>query len=70
MGCGGKHYKSIYEVESFIEKANFVGEKAAQNGMKFTYHNHGHEFYKWDNGKTTMDMMVDRQRIPDGGSAR
>lgn len=59
MGCGGKHYNSIYEVECFIEKANIVGDKAAQNGMKFTYHNHSHEFYKWENGKTTMDMLVE-----------
>ena len=59
MGIGGKHYNSVYEVEDFIEKANMVGEKAARNGMKFTYHNHSHEFHKWENGKTTMDMLVE-----------
>ena len=59
MGIGGKGYNSIYEVEEFIEQANMVGEKAARNGMKFTYHNHSHEFFKWENGKTTMDMLVE-----------
>ena len=59
MGIGGKTYNSVYEVEDFIEKANMVAEKAARNGMKFTYHNHSHEFHKWENGKTTMDMLVE-----------
>ena len=59
MGIGGMGYHSVCDVENFIEKANLVGEKAAQNGMKFTYHNHSHEFYKWENGKTTMDMLVE-----------
>ena len=59
MGIGGKNYNSIYEVEDFIEEANMVAEKAARNGMKFTYHNHSHEFFKWENGKTTMDMLVE-----------
>ena len=59
MGIGGKHYNSIDEVLAFIEQANIVGEKAARNGMKFTYHNHSHEFLRWENGKTTMDMLVE-----------
>ena len=59
MGIGGKHYNSVDEVLAFIEQANIVGEKAARNGMKFTYHNHSHEFLRWENGKTTMDMLVE-----------
>ena len=59
MGIGGKRDNSIQEVEDFIEKANMVAEKAAKNGMKFTYHHHSHEFFKWGNGKTTMDMLVE-----------
>ena len=59
MGIGGRHYNSLYEVEEFIEKANMVGEKAAKNGMKITYHHHSHEFFKWENGKTTMDMLAE-----------
>lgn len=59
MGTGGQGYDSLADVEKFIEQANMVGEKAAKNGMKFTYHNHSHEFYRWKNGKTTMDMLVE-----------
>lgn len=59
MGIGGIKCASADEVKAFIEKANLVGEKAAKHGMKFTYHNHSHEFFRWENGKTTMDMLVE-----------
>ena len=59
MGIGGKRYSSLREVETFIDMANLVAKKAAQNGMKFTYHHHSHEFFKWDNGKTTMEMLLE-----------
>ena len=59
MGIGGNRSSSIDEVKAFIEKANIIGEKAAKHGMKFTYHNHSHEFFRWENGKTTMDMLVE-----------
>lgn len=59
MGIGYISLNTLDDVKAFIEKANMVGEKAAKNGMKFTYHHHSHEFYKWENGKTTMDMMVE-----------
>lgn len=59
MGIGGMRFESVDEVKAFIDMANMVGEKAAKHGMKFTYHNHSHEFYKWENGKTTMDMLVE-----------
>lgn len=59
MGTGGQNYESLDDVKRFIEQANMVGEKAAKNGMKFTYHNHSHEFHRWENGKTTMDMLVE-----------
>lgn len=59
MGIGGIKCGSPDEVKAFIEKANQVGEKAAKHGMKFTYHNHSHEFFRWEDGKTTMDMLVE-----------
>ena len=59
MGVGGYRYESIADVEAFIEKANAVAKKCAAAGKKFTYHNHNHEFYRWENGKTTMDMLVE-----------
>ena len=59
MGIGGRGYESIDDIKRFIEKANIVAEKAAKNGMKFTYHNHSHEFIKWENGKTTLEMLIE-----------
>lgn len=60
LGIGGFFGKTIDEVKEFIDKANKVGEKAAKHGMKFTYHNHHHEFIRHpENGKTTMDMLVE-----------
>ena len=59
MGIGGRKYESVSDVLQFIEDANAVAEKVAQYGMKFTYHNHSHEFYRWENGKTTMDMLAE-----------
>lgn len=42
-----------------MQKANEIGEKIAEMGGKFTYHNHSHEFVKLENGKTGMDILVD-----------
>ncbi|MBQ8813150.1 MAG: sugar phosphate isomerase/epimerase [Lachnospiraceae bacterium] len=59
MGLGMMKFDSIDDVKDFIEKVNIVAEKAGKHGMKFTYHNHSQEFYRWENGKTTMDMLVE-----------
>lgn len=59
MGIGGRGYGSLDDVKKFIEQANIIAKKAGENGMKFTYHNHSHEFSKWENGKTTMDMLIE-----------
>ena len=36
-----------------------MAANCAKHGMKFTYHNHSHEFIKLANGKTPMDMLVE-----------
>lgn len=60
MGTGGYWCGTTSEVMSeYIEKANIIAKNAAKHGMKFTYHNHSHEFIKLDNGKTAMDMLVE-----------
>ena len=59
MGVGGRQGSSIEEWQAFIAQANEVGAKIAAHGGRFTYHNHSHEFKKWENGKTTMDMLVE-----------
>ncbi len=59
MGIGGRGGNSVEEWQEFIKTANEVGAKIAAQGGRFTYHNHSQEFRKWDNGKTTMDMLVE-----------
>ena len=61
MGIGGFKPSDdlIASTEEFIEKANKIGDIIKDHGMKFTYHNHSHEFTKLENGKTIMDMLVE-----------
>jgi len=59
MGIGGFGAGSIEEVEKFIEDANTIANNVYDYGFKFTYHNHSHEFRRFENGKTAMDMLVE-----------
>ena len=59
MGIGGFHANSVAEVEEFIQTANRIAARIAREGMKFTYHNHSHEFYRLENGKSIMEMLVE-----------
>ncbi len=58
-GIGGFSPKNAEDVYEFIEKANTLADKLAEYGMKFTYHNHSHEFVKVDGEKTVMDLLVE-----------
>lgn len=59
MGIGGHGFDSPESVEKFIETANHVADIVYEHGFKFTYHNHSHEFQRFANGKTVMDMLVE-----------
>ncbi|MBQ4354305.1 MAG: sugar phosphate isomerase/epimerase [Clostridia bacterium] len=60
MGIGGYwDVGSAEAVERFIETANKVADTVYEEGFKFTYHNHSHEFRRLDNGRTAMDMLVE-----------
>lgn len=59
MGIGGFGAESVEAVEQFIEKANKVAKRIADEGMKFTYHNHSQEFVRLANGKTPMEMLIE-----------
>ncbi len=58
MGIGGYHFKTEEDVNTFIEKANKIADRISKEGMKFTYHNHSHEFVEI-NGKTVWQRLVD-----------
>ncbi|MBQ4110817.1 MAG: sugar phosphate isomerase/epimerase [Clostridia bacterium] len=61
MGVGGffPQKLDVAEVEAFIEKANKIAARIAKEGMKFTYHNHSHEFVVLENGKSVMEMLIE-----------
>ena len=59
MGIGGFGAETVEAVEEFIEKANRVAARIADEGMKFTYHNHSQEFITLANGRTPMDMLIE-----------
>ncbi len=52
-------YDTKEEVEDFIKRANSLADKLYEHGMKFTYHNHSHEFMHIDGKTTIMDMLVE-----------
>lgn len=59
MGTGGFVANSIEETEQYIEYVNKIANNVYDYGFKFTYHNHSHEFRRFANGKTAMDMLVE-----------
>jgi len=59
MGIGGLWPKDLKEIEDFISDANKIAKRIAAEGMKFTYHNHSHEFAKLENGKSMIEMLVE-----------
>ncbi len=59
VGVGGFDTRSEEEVKGFIEYANKIAKRFGEEGLKFTYHNHNHEFIRFPNGKCTMDMLLE-----------
>lgn len=49
----------VEKVEKFIEDANKVADRIYEEGMKFVYHNHSHEFCVLSNGKRMIDMLIE-----------
>lgn len=42
-----------------IDELNVVAEKISKLGAKFFYHNHQFEFFRFSNGKTAFDYMIE-----------
>lgn len=59
MGIGGFYIRSEEEAAGFIMYANKIAERISKEGMKFTYHNHSHEFIKLPTGKTPMQLLTE-----------
>jgi sugar phosphate isomerase/epimerase len=58
-GLGGYVFNNMEDCKSFVEKIVPVAKKFRDNGIKFVYHNHAHEFVKFDNGVRPMDYILE-----------
>ncbi len=47
------------EGRAYAEKLNGAGRRIAEKGCKFFYHNHHSELYKWSNGKTFLEYLLE-----------
>ncbi len=52
-----EYFRSVSEIDRFIDEMNACAEKLSENGMYFAYHNHNIEFVKFE-GETVMDRML------------
>lgn len=62
IGLGAMPAKIIADKSALIEKIDKLeaaAEKMEKRGVKFFYHNHHMEFFKY-NGKTVLDMIAER----------
>lgn len=49
---------TVKELQAYCDYFNQVGKKCQENGIKFGYHNHAHEFQKVDNKEVMYDYML------------
>lgn len=59
MGIGGFWGKTEEEVKEMIQDVNKIADRIYREGMKFSYHNHSHEFIRFESGKSIMDMLIE-----------
>ena len=59
LGVSASEFASAGEVEKFIQEANQLSRVLSQYGLSISYHNHSHEFRKYEFGKTAFERMVD-----------
>lgn len=59
VGVGAYLFHSEEEIMGFIKNVNAIAKKLGEHGMKFTYHNHTHEFAKFSGNKSAMDMLLE-----------
>jgi sugar phosphate isomerase/epimerase len=70
--------KECRDIEAYVSRINAFAKETSNAGLTFSYHNHGHEFIKLDDGKSSMEhffnefdktvfFMPDTYWIHDGG---
>lgn len=53
-----KTIKSASELDVYCRYFNEIGKLCKNEGIKFGYHNHAHEFQKMENGEMMFDYMI------------
>lgn len=57
IGIGGYWgVETVDDIRAFVKKVNQFADTIARHGFKFTYHNHHHEFRRYE-GKTMLDWL-------------
>lgn len=57
LGFSASEFNTANEVKKFIDDANAMAEYLDKYGISISYHNHSHEFRKYENRKTAYEMM-------------
>ncbi len=51
--------KTIKDLKTYCDYYNEIGKRCKENGMKYGYHNHSHEFRKVEDKVVMMDYMIE-----------
>ena len=51
--------KTMKEMKMYCDYFNEIGKRCQQNGMKFGYHNHAHEFQKVEDKAVMLDYIIE-----------
>ncbi|MCR4772714.1 MAG: sugar phosphate isomerase/epimerase [Oscillospiraceae bacterium] len=60
LGAMADRYRSPEWVECFVEDFTPAAQKIKDAGMLFMYHNHGFEFAHMPDGRTMMDLLLEK----------
>ena len=57
--------KTVKDLKTYCDYYNEIGKKCRQNGLKYGYHNHAHEFQKVEDKVVMMDYMLENTNPED-----
>lgn len=57
--------KTVKDLNTYCKYYNEIGKKCRQNGLKYGYHNHAHEFQKVEDKVVMLDYMLENTNPED-----
>lgn len=54
--------KTVKDLKTYCDYYNEIGKRCNENGMKYGYHNHAHEFQKVENTVVMLDYMIENTK--------